>query len=316
MSPVPIQEPERIEAPAGGAIMSSCVWGAPGATPVVLLHGVPTNALLWRRLGPTLSAEGFRAFAPDLPGFGKSGDPSSARYGIPDLARYLDQFIRGVGLRDVVLVGHDIGGAVAQHFTASHPELVVGLVLVNSLTEDTGAPWFLRVAGSKLFDRLGPIADATMGLRRVLTWAIRSSMAHPARLSDPAIDAYAAPIESRGGSTHLATLCHAIEERDLEGLTGRLAAVAPRLLVVWGTGDPYLPKEAGRRLASRVRGAALVELEDSGHMVPEEDAFGLAAALLPFLRECVVEREERVTGRLRRTTGEFAKATDSGATEN
>src|SRR5688572_12476285 len=102
MSPVPIQEPERIEVPAGGTVMSAGVWGAPGAAPVILLHGMPTNALLWRRIGPTLSAEGFRAFAPDLLGYGKSGDPSSGKFGIDDQARYLHQFVAGTGLRDVI----------------------------------------------------------------------------------------------------------------------------------------------------------------------------------------------------------------------
>lgn len=293
-------------------MMSSAVWGAPGAPPVVLVHGMPTNALLWRRFGPTLSAEGFRAFAPDLLGYGKSGDPTSGKYGVADQARYLYQFISGLGLRDAIVVGHDIGGGVAQHLAISHPELVIGLLLVNTVTERNWPPWLVRAARTRPFAYVGAGLEMTLGFTRVLAWLMRSAARHPARLTRQAVEAYAAPLANRGGALRLARLARDLTADDTVGLTAKLARTSMPKLVVWGAEDPYLKVRTGRQLAEALPNARLIEIAGCGHFVPEEDAFALADAVLPFLKERLPERQERTTGRLRRT-GELPKSPDPRA---
>lgn len=313
MSPSPIQEPERIEVPAGGTMMSAAVWGAPGSTPVILLHGMPTNALIWRRIGPTLSAEGFRAFAPDLLGYGKSGDPTSGKFGVADQARYLYQFVSGLGLKDAIVLGHDIGGGVGQQLAVSHPELVIGLILVNSVTERNWPPLIVRASRTQPFAALGSLLESVFGFTRLLARLVRSAARHPARLTQQAIEAYAAPIASRGGASRLAHLAADLSSNDTVGLTAKLAALPMPKLIVWGADDPYLKLASGRKLASELPGSTFVEIPNCGHFVPEEEPFALADAVLPFLRERLPERQERATGRLRRT-GEFPKveSTDPG----
>jgi pimeloyl-ACP methyl ester carboxylesterase len=311
MSPTTIQEPDRVEAPAGGTMMSAAVWGAPNAPPVVLLHGLPTNALLWRRFGPTLSAEGFRAFAPDLLGYGKSGKPTSGKYGVADQARYVHQFISAFGLRDAIVIGHDIGGGVAQHLAISHPELVIGLILVNTVTERNWPPWIVRAARTRPASYVGAALQLTVGFRRVLGWLMRSAARHPARLTHQVIDAYATPLANRGGALWLARLARDLTPDDTDGLTAKLATKPMPKLVVWGTADPYLKVASGRHLAESLPNANWIEVEDCGHFVPEEEPFALADAVLPFLRERIPERQERATGRLRRT-GELKNPSRDG----
>lgn len=301
MSPTSIQEPERIEVPAGGTMMSAAVWGAPGATPVILLHGLPTNAMLWRRFGPALSAEGFRAFALDLLGYGKSGDPKSGKFGVADQARYVQQFVSGLGVRDAIVIGHDIGGGIAQQLAVSHPELVIGLVLVNTVTERNWPPWIVRAARTHTFALTGAAVEATAGFPRLLGWLLRSTARHPKRLTRQALEAYAGPIASRGGIRHLARLARDLTTKDTIGLTAKLAATPMPKLVVWGAADPYLKLASGRKLASELPDAQFVEIPNCGHFVPEEEPFALADAVLPFLKERLPERQQRTTGRLRRT---------------
>ncbi len=293
-------------------MMSAAVWGAPGVTPVLLLHGLPTNALLWRRFAPTLSAEGFRAFAPDLLGYGKSGDPKSGKFGIADQARYVLQFMSGIGIKDAIVIGHDIGGGVAQHLAASHPELVLGLVLVNTVTEQNWPPWIIRAARTRTFTVIGSAIEATAGFRRLLLWMLRSTVRRPRKLARQSLEAYAAPIASRGGIHHLVRLCRDLTAEDTAGLAAKVAATHMPKLVVWGTADPYLRVASGRMLAAELPEARFVELRGCGHFVPEEEPFGLADVVLPFLKERLPERQERASGRLRRT-GEFPKADRSGA---
>jgi pimeloyl-ACP methyl ester carboxylesterase len=306
MSPVPIGEPERIESPAGGTFMSSAVWGAPGAAPVLLLHGMPTNALLWRRIGPTLSAEGYRVFAPDLLGFGKSGDPPSQKFGIADQARYVHQFVSGIGLRDYVIVGHDIGGGIAQHLAVSYPELTLGLVLVNTVTERNWPPLLMRILGTRPFSLVGAVVDRMVGFESVLGWGIRSAMRHAAHCTPHVLEAYASTLASRGGSSYIARVARDLTAKDTIGLTPKVASAGVPALVIWGEDDPYLDLQSGIRLADAL-GASLEQLSDCGHFVPEECPFELAQSMLPFLAARRPVYKERAHVRMKRTTGEFRK---------
>src|ERR1043166_2600185 len=84
---------------------------AGSGTPVVFLHGNPTSSHLWRNVTPHLAGQA-RTLAPDLIGMGASGKPA-VDYSFTDQARYLDAWFEALGLAEVVLVGHDWGGALA-----------------------------------------------------------------------------------------------------------------------------------------------------------------------------------------------------------
>jgi len=267
---------------------------------------MPTNALLWRRIGPTLSAEGYRVFAPDLLGFGKSGEPTSERYGIADQARYVHQFVSGIGLRDFVIVGHDIGGGIAQHLAVSYPELVLGLVLVNTVSERNWPPTLIKLLGTKPFGLAGALLDRAVGLDKVLEWGIRSAMRHPVHCTPHTLEAFTGPIASRGGTHFLARIAHDLTPSDTVGLTQKLATTGTPSIVIWGEEDPYLDRESGAKLAESI-GSPFEVLPDCGHLVPEECPFELAQTMLPFLAARRPIFKERLTGRLKRTTGEFRK---------
>ncbi|MGY4099820.1 haloalkane dehalogenase [Nocardia sp. R16R-3T] len=101
-----------------------------GSVPVVFLHGNPTSSHLWRNVIPHV-ADLTRVLAPDLIGMGASGKPDSA-YRLVDHARYLDAWFDAVGLDQVVIVGHDWGGALGMHWAARHPERIRGIALIET----------------------------------------------------------------------------------------------------------------------------------------------------------------------------------------
>ena len=90
--------------------------------PVLLLHGWPDSAYLWRNQIPFLVVNGFHAIAPDLRGFGRSDRPEgvaaySLQNAVGDVVGILDAF----GIDEADIVGHDWGAAVAW-FTATASE--------------------------------------------------------------------------------------------------------------------------------------------------------------------------------------------------
>lgn len=99
--------------------------------PFVFLHGNPTSSHIWRNVSPHIAAS-VRRLAPDLIGMGRSGKPDIA-YSFADHARYLDAWFDALALDDVVLVGHDWGGALAFDWAARHPERVRGIAFLEAI---------------------------------------------------------------------------------------------------------------------------------------------------------------------------------------
>ena len=101
-----------------------------GTGPVVLfLHGNPTSSYLWRNIIPHV-AGGHRCIAPDLIGFGASDKPKIG-YRFADQARYLEEFIRVLGLGQVALVLHDWGSALGFDWARRHQAQVRGLAFME-----------------------------------------------------------------------------------------------------------------------------------------------------------------------------------------
>jgi len=107
--------------------------------PILFLHGWGLSGRTYRSALKRLLAQGFRVWAPALPGFGGSaglvaGDDRLAQY-----AAWVDEFCTTVGIDEaVVLMGHSFGGGVAIQTAHDFPERVRGLVLVNSIG---GSAW-------------------------------------------------------------------------------------------------------------------------------------------------------------------------------
>jgi pimeloyl-ACP methyl ester carboxylesterase len=111
---------ERGEVDVGGIVWPTLSWGEPGDPPVLLVHGVTSNAGIWWRIGPALAAAGRRVIAVDMPGHGSTArGPRSHR--LADTAAELMAFVRAAGLYrpDLAVVGHSWGGMVSAHLPAA-----------------------------------------------------------------------------------------------------------------------------------------------------------------------------------------------------
>jgi haloalkane dehalogenase len=110
--------------------------------PAVFLHGNPTSSYLWRNVIPHVEGVA-RCLAPDLIGMGDSGVAPSGSYRFADHARYLDAWFEALSLtREVTLVGHDWGSALAFHWARRHPERVRGIAYMEAIVRPlTWAEW-------------------------------------------------------------------------------------------------------------------------------------------------------------------------------
>jgi pimeloyl-ACP methyl ester carboxylesterase len=248
--------------------------------PVLLLHGWPDSARLWRNQVPFLVSHGYRVITPDLRGFGRSGRPEEvAAYSlgnsVRDVTAILDHF--GVGAAHVV--GHDWGATVAWYTAILRPERVRSLTVI-SVPHPRAAPTLrsLEMGWYQLFFQFADIAEATIqhddwAWLRMFTRGDGDQAQWIADLSRPgaltaSLNWYRANLAPRLPAP----------PRDLPPVT------APTL-GIWSTGDHYLDGEMMRNSAPLVRGPwRYEEIPEASHWVPVDAPARLNGLLLEWLR--------------------------------
>lgn len=159
--------------------------------PVVFLHGNPTSSHLWRHVLPAIGGER-RRLAPDLVGMGESGKPDIA-YTFAEHAAYLDAWFDALGLEDVVLVGHDWGGALAFDWAARHPARVRGVAFTETIVKPLSWQEFPE-GGRELFRamRTPGVGEAmVLDENAFLEKALPTTVVHP--IAEQDMEVYLAP---------------------------------------------------------------------------------------------------------------------------
>lgn len=167
-----------------------------GDPAVLLLHGIPTHAYLWRNVIPHLSPIA-RTIAIDLVGFGKTDKPTDINYDLPTYAAFLQAAIAALGVKRVVLVAMDLGLIVALHYAMRHESTVAGLAMFEGL--------FLPVNDALRFQPLpARLMMKLFGLRRFAERALIRSGTQPVdrmmslgtvrRLGHQELEQYRAPL--------------------------------------------------------------------------------------------------------------------------
>ncbi len=260
-----------------------------GAT-LVLVHGALVDGRLWDPVVERLRAR-HRLVALDLPlGAHRTPMPAGSDMTPPGLAALIASALEALDLRDVVLVGNDTGGALAQITAARHPERLAGLALTNCDAYENFPPPLLRpLVLAARAGVAGPVLRATR-----LRVAQSALMRLVARRWDRALAAewIGALRDPRVARDFVALL---------QGLDGRYTAEAvPRLrelglpvLLAWAMGDRLFPARDARRLAADLPEARLVELPGDRAFVMLDEPAATAAALEGFattVREQVQRR--------------------------
>ena len=233
---------------------------------VLLIHGWACDRSFWRNQIEALSGV-CRVLAPDLRGHGASSVPKGG-YWLAQLADDVSRLCRDLGTGRFVLVGHSMGGMIAQRYALDHPGDLAGLVLVATAAADPeNALVSRRIAEAS---PLEGFQDAF--LRNSASWFTQDS--------DPELVAW---IEARMLNTpeHVAMrLVAAYEDMDMRE---ELPALDIPTLVVGARGDVSTPVDRSTELSRLIPGANLVIIDGTGHFVQLERPDEVNEAVLAFL---------------------------------
>lgn len=255
---------------------------------LVLLHGVSMDGSLWRNVVADLR-EDHRCVVPTLP-LGSHRRPMrpDADLSLPGMVRLVAEFLEGLDLKGVTLVGNDWGGAQLL-VSEGRAERVVRLALVACEAFDNYPPGIPGRALARAAKVPGGLTVALWPLRfrrlRRLpgAWAWMSKRPVPDEVMDgwfgPALTQPEVRRDLRkyaGSVPDRATLLEWAErQRSFEG----------PVLVVWAPEDKIMPREHGRRLADWFPDGRLVEISDSYTLIPEDKPAELARAIRDFVRD-------------------------------
>lgn len=258
-----------------------------GERVALLLHGFPECAHSYRHQIPLLERLGYRVWAPNLRGYGRSDKPRGRRaYTIDRLEQDVTDLIDASGAKSVLLVGHDWGGAIAWSYASHGERPIERLVVLNCphpASFQTGLlnPEQLRRSSYMFYFQLPWLPERTLRANQfeALERSLRGWAVHPERFSDEDMATYRANAAQPGALTAMLNYYRAMPfSLPLLRKRGVRKIRVPTLLI-WGEQDQALGKELTLGTERYVQDLTLRFIPDASHWV-QQDAPDTVNALL------------------------------------
>ena len=247
---------------------------------VLLLHGWPTSSFLWRNVMPPI-ARTRRVIALDLPGYGASDKPTDVTYSYAFYSDAVAGFLDVLGIGDVAIGLHDLGGPVGMRFALDHPDRVRAIALTNTLLYPEDTTEFLTqfVEGLK-----------TPGLRdnftsaQGLEVALRLGTSTDSAVNDESLAGIVEPFRSDEDRLALAKAGSELEDEVTARFPRELPGVRVPVRIVYGTDDRILQtiEATVARLRRDLPQAEVTALDGVGHFLQEDDPERLGELLAEF----------------------------------
>jgi haloalkane dehalogenase len=259
---------------AGGLAYRSA--GPPDGPPVLLVHGWPESSWMWRTSVAALGDAGFRAIAPDLPGYGDSPSQRPATWSTHVAA--LEVFRRALGLESAALVVHDWGGLIGLRWACDQVGVASALVISNTGFFPDGR-WH---GFAQAMRTPGEGEKAIDGFTREAFGALFKQISPG--MTDEDVDEYFRPFATADGRAAQLELYRSGEFSELAPYEGRLAALGVPTLLLWGENDPFAPIAGAHRFQREIPHAELEVVEGVGHFVTDDAPEDYSERLVTFLR--------------------------------
>lgn len=232
--------------------------------PLVLIHANFGSLLSWDGWVKSLEDE-HRVLRFDMTGHGLTGPDPSGDYSLERTVQLTERFVDSLGLSRFSIGGTSIGGTVAMHYAAAHPERVERLILLSPGALEGRT---MQRAGRSV-PRIANILEYITP-RALASYMLKTRFGDPGRVDDKLVDQWYEMWLREGQRAAILARLRTYSSADLAKVTG---AVRVPTLILWGESNPQAPVEQAQELRRMLVNAPAVQVityPGVGHMAADE----------------------------------------------
>jgi pimeloyl-ACP methyl ester carboxylesterase len=257
-------------------------YGPDGA--IVLLHDFPAGAFAWESVIPQLTGLGRAVYAIDMLGYGESEHPWPADTSVWGQADALHFLLKQLNLTNIVLVGHGLGGGVAQILsTRLYREQTAALILVDTVCYlHAFAPDWPLTEMEKRQDMDAAKQTKLEDVIKNLTETLPKASQKPGDFAN-VLDNYIAQWNSELGKEVLFMHISHMLPNYVNSVSTDLRLTGKPTLIIWGENDQQNPLDYAERLHREIPDSHLVVVPNAGHLILFDAPDAVSNAISDFL---------------------------------
>ena len=244
---------------------------------VLCMHGVPASCFLYRKPIAELARRGLRGVAFDLPGLRLAARPDRFDYSWTGLGRFSATAVDALELGPFHLVVHDIGGPVGFELAAAMPDRILSLTILNTIieVETLHRRWMMEPFARRWTGELWLASMVEPMFRALMYYA---GIKDRSATSTAELGAYVKLLKRENAGRAFLKIMRRFERTAAKQAlyTQVVRDLAPRVQVVWGTGDPALKLSAYGEQARRAAGLDAINTPPAKHFLQEDQAPAIA----------------------------------------
>lgn len=222
----------------------------------------------------------FQVILFDNRGAGKSDQPEGS-YTVPQMAADTAGLLDALDLEDVILMGHSLGGFIAQELVVSRPELVEKLILASTNHGGMQVIPITPEAMEVLTDRDGdPVELVKRGIE--IACAPDFGKKHPDVVKELIDYRFTNPVPPAQYQAQVSAGAGTATYTD-DQVKNRLGAISVPVLIMFGEHDRVVPPGNADLMAEKLQDSQVVIIPDTGHIFPIENPTATAAAIKEFI---------------------------------
>lgn len=242
-------------------------------SPILLLHGLFAEKEQWDGMMCQLSESGYRAIAPDLPGYGKSTGFEIKDYALENQVKLLHQWINQLGIKSFEIAGSSMGGAIAALYAQRYPNEVKSLAFIGS---PLGVIDWAKSFRAAIIEGINPFIPIT---KEQFDLEISLLFVNPPFIPDA--------VKTERVSDYVDRNRQYQQIWDIVSLyKDVLCQQPPRLptFALWGKEDKIYDVQGSDRLKRCIRGSKIIQLPNAGHLLLIENAAEATSEYESFLQ--------------------------------
>lgn len=253
--------------------------GQPQGETMVCVHGITTYSFVWQDVIPYFEQD-YNVICIDLLGCGASDMPLDVSYSIQAHAERLHDFLCALNILKLHLLGHDLGGGIAQIFAIQHEPMLKTLTLINTVGYDYWPVQPITALRTPIIRQL-LMGALDLGMFKLI---IHQGVFHRHKITHALIEQFWQPLRTKEGRKAFMHFARCLDNQDLMMMVEKLKQLSVPTIIFRGDSDPFLTATIAERLHADIANSQLHRIQTASHFLMIDEPEWLAKHWLAGVR--------------------------------